>query len=248
LGVSEASVSIPVWVFSLSRRSDIKRRTERGKYTHKLLSRLRDRGVLEHRKDPDDGRRYLYSLARDDVADKSTGGGHESSDTGDIGTGEMTSAVRPLDEGEWAPFELEQRDQEDTDMIQTSGFADDDNESDDDRIFFPWVCSCGVACESQLERVIHRTEAHGVPQAKLNSLAQGEFLKRVRTSDSVTELAQSLNVGTEKTLRMLGIYGIEYAGGGLPDDPTASADLLQLGPEATPGERRQAGAEVSPDA
>jgi hypothetical protein len=228
---------------------DIKRRTERGKYTHKLLSRLRDRGVLEHRKDPADRRRHLYSLAQDGSGGEMAGGGHEAPATNNSGADDLTPAVRPLDGDEWAAIsELDQHDQAATDAMQTSGFAADDAEADDERRSDPWVCSCGVACEDRLEWNIHRTEAHGVPQKHHNSLTQGEFLERVRNSDSVTELAASLNVGTEKTLRMLGIYGVEYVGGSLPDDPTASADLLQLGPEAGPGERQRAGAEVSPDA
>jgi hypothetical protein len=135
-------------------------------------------------------------------------------------------------------------------MIQTSGFAADDDESDDDRICFPWVCSCGVVCETQLERDIHRTEAHGAPQKRLNSLEQGEFAELVREADSVKELAESLDCSTSRTLRILGTYDLEDAvtGNGLPDDLTAATDLLQLGSEAGPGERRQADDEVSPDA
>jgi hypothetical protein len=229
--------------------SDIQLLTERGKYTHKLLTRLRARGVLECRKDPADRRRHLYSLAQDGSGGEMAGGSHEAPDTSDIGTDALTPAVRPLDDNEWAAISaLDQRDQAATDAMQTSGFAADDGEADDERRSYPWVCSCGIACEDRLAWNIHRTEAHGVPQKNHNSLAQGEFLERVRTSDSVTELAQSLNVGTEKTLRMLGIYGVEYVSGSLSDDPTASADLLQLGPEAGPDERRRAETEVSPDA
>jgi hypothetical protein len=230
--------------------SEIERISERSGQVSNILPRLRDKGVLEYRKDPDDGRRYLYSLARDDVVDEDTGGGHELPDASNIGTGEMTSAVRPLDEGEWAPSELEQRGQEDTDMIQASGFAGDDDEVDDDLITFPWECSCGVVCEGKLEREVHRTEAHGVPQKRLNSLEQGEFVDLVRKADSVTGLAESLNYQTHKTLRILGIYGFEnaVAGDGLPNDPTATTDLLQLGDEAGSDERQQAETEVSPDA
>jgi len=55
--------------------SEIKLLTGQSEYISNVLSRLKDTDVLEHRKDPDDGRRYLYSLARDDVVDESTGGG-----------------------------------------------------------------------------------------------------------------------------------------------------------------------------
>ena len=110
--------------------SQIKSLTERGSYSGKILQRLREKGMLEHRKDPEDGRRYLYSLAGDDIVDEETGGAsHQSPDTSDIGTGGLTPAVRPLDDEEWASVsELRQRDQEEADMIQTSGFAADDGE------------------------------------------------------------------------------------------------------------------------
>jgi len=232
-------------------RSEIKLLTGRGGYVHKIIPRLKDEGILEHRKDPEDGRRYLYSLARNDVVDEGTGGGHESPDTSDIGTGEMTSAIRPLDDKEWASVsELEQRDQEGTDMIQTSGFAAEDDESDDDRIHFPWECSCGVVCDSYYQKLIHRTEAHGGPQKDFNFLKQGEFIELVQTADSVKGLADRLDWPTQRLLRVLGFYGLDdaVAGDGLPDNPTTSADLLQLGDEAGSGERRQAETEVSPDA
>jgi len=233
-------------------RSEIKSLTERSEYISEVLSRLRDKDILEHRKDPEDGRRYLYSLARDDVVDGARGGpSHQPPDTSDIGAGDLTPAVRPLDEEEWTSVsEFEQRDQEETDMIQTSGFAAGDGESDDDRIHYPWVCSCGVVCQTQLEREIHRMEAHGDPQTRLNSLKQGKFVDLVRKVDSVTGLAESLDCSTNRTLRILGIYGLKgaVAGDGLPDDPTTTTDLLQLGSEAGPGERQQADKEVSPDA
>jgi len=135
-------------------------------------------------------------------------------------------------------------------MIQTSGFAAEDDESGDDRIYFPWECSCGVVCETQVEKEVHRTEAHGVPQKRLNSLEQGEFVELVQTADSVTGLADRLDWSVQRLLRVLGMYGLEdtVTGDGLPDNPTTSADLLQLGDEAGSGEPRQAETEVSPDA
>jgi hypothetical protein len=56
-------------------RSEIKLLTERSEYIGEVISRLRDKDIVEHRKDPEDGRRYLYSIARDDVVDGGTGGG-----------------------------------------------------------------------------------------------------------------------------------------------------------------------------
>ena len=54
--------------------SEIRLLTGLSDYLAKVLSRLRDKGVLEYRKDPDDGRRYLYSLATDDVVDENPDG------------------------------------------------------------------------------------------------------------------------------------------------------------------------------
>lgn len=80
-------------------RSEIKFLTERSEYISEVLQRLRNKDILEHRKDPEDGRRYLYSLAWDDGVDEGTGGAsHHPPDTSDIGTGGLTPAVRPLDE------------------------------------------------------------------------------------------------------------------------------------------------------
>jgi len=128
--------------------------------------------------------------------------------------------------------------QTDTADIQTQGFAGDDDESDhkdDNHICYPHVCSCGVVCEDELSRQIHRTEAHGAPQAKFGHLQPGEFETLVAQSETVSELADALESGYERTLRALGIYGFEdvVTGGERPDDPAASEDLLRLGPDAT---------------
>ena len=225
-------------------RSEIKLLTGRSGYLSKILPRLRDKDILEHRKDPEDGRRYLYSLARDNVVDQGTGGGHELPDTSDIGTGELTPAVRALDEEVWAEMSAaSQNGRGGTADIQTRGFAsDEDNKDGDGEVCYPYVCSCGVVCKDNLARRIHRTEAHGTPQGDLGYLQPGEFETLVRQSDTVSELADALEWQQERTLRALGIYGFEDAttGGDIPDDPAAREDLLRLGPDAK--ER------VSPDA
>jgi len=159
-------------------------------------------------------------------------------DTSALGTGELASAARALDEERWSEMSAASPNgQADTADIQTQGFASDEDDEDDDHIYYPRTCSCGVVCGNSLERAIHRTEAHRVPRSELGSLQPGEFKTLIAQSDTVPELADALGWSCERTLRVLGIYGFEDAitGGNLPDDPAASEDLLRLGPEASEG-------------
>lgn len=161
-------------------------------------------------------------------------------DTGDIGTGELTAAVEPVD-GEWRRSDVAGVETATNghveggqdDGIETKGFADPD-QADEDIESFPRPCDCGVVVNDTLEYQIHRTEAHGEPQYELDYIDPGEFQSHVEAAETVPELAEELEWGLERTLRALGIYGCEDAigAGDIPDDPTATSDLLTAGSDA----------------
>lgn len=100
---------------------------------------------------------------------------------------------------------------------------DESGETGDGDSAFPRKCHCGATLETSLELAIHRTEEHGVPQATLGHLEPGEFEETVRDADGIHDLVDAVDWSRERTLRMLGIYGIQDAiGGSDEDDGTVS--------------------------
>ncbi|QLD84588.1 hypothetical protein HWV23_02305 [Natronomonas halophila] len=156
-------------------------------------------------------------------------------DTSELGTGDLTPAVQRVDDTSGQHVDDEDAASNGKDAseaatsVQTKGFADaPDDTSEEEPTSYPWVCRCGVVCSNAFEKGIHRTEAHGVPQARLDYLEPGEFQEKVDDASTVSELAENLGWSTERVLRALGIYGFDgaVAGDGLPDDPTTACDLL----------------------
>jgi len=72
---------------------------------------------------------------------------------------------------------------------------------------------CDIVCESSVEWDVHRTEAHDAPQSTLG-LEPGEFEGIVEAADEVSDIVEAVSFGPEKTLRLLGVYGLEDVIGG----------------------------------
>jgi hypothetical protein len=73
---------------------------------------------------------------------------------------------------------------------------------------YPRDCHCGATLQNSLELAVHRTEEHGVPQERIGHLEQGEFEAIVQDADDIAEIAEAVSFGIEKTMRMLGVYGL----------------------------------------
>jgi hypothetical protein len=86
---------------------------------------------------------------------------------------------------------------------------DVDDEETEPEETFPRECHCGAALEDSLQLAIHRTEEHEVPQSTLDHLEPGEFESIVEDADGIQDVVAEVRWSTERTLRMLGIYGLE---------------------------------------
>ena len=87
--------------------------------------------------------------------------------------------------------------------------SDGADEPEPDEETFPRECHCGATLEDSLELAIHRTEEHEVPQSTLDHLDPGEFEEIVEEADGLQDVLAEVSWSTERTLRMLGIYGLE---------------------------------------
>lgn len=85
----------------------------------------------------------------------------------------------------------------------------DEPETEEPEETFPRECHCGATLEDSLELAIHRTEEHEVPQSTLDHLEPGEFEEIVEEADGLQDVLAEVSWSTERTLRMLGIYGLE---------------------------------------
>jgi len=106
--------------------------------------------------------------------------------------------------------EIESRDDPDDGrrtLYRVSGDEKDDDAEADGT--FPRECHCGATLENSFELAVHRTEEHGAPQATLDHLEPGEFEEVVNAADSVGDVVDELGWSTERTIRALGVYGLE---------------------------------------
>jgi len=91
--------------------------------------------------------------------------------------------------------------------------VDEADQGDADEVPEYRSCSCGETFADSLEYRIHRTEDHGKPQGTLGHLEPGEFEETVNDVGGVQELGDELGFSTERTLRILNVYGLEDAVG-----------------------------------
>jgi DNA-binding MarR family transcriptional regulator len=186
----------------------LKSETDLGASIYGTLDALVEKGFIEKRRDPDDGRRTLVKLtdAGADLVDDAVGRDQEDSDGGDAGG--------------------QEEQQQDSDALShgDSGSHDagDEQSSDDDPTAEDggeWTDRCGkcdAEFDSTLAYALHRTEVHGVPRNEVG-LEPGEFAEQVSDMDSIADLADGLDWGTERVLRTLGMYGLDDAVVGIND-------------------------------
>ena len=212
-------------------------------YDH--LNFLKDKGAVEARKDPEDGRRKLYSLAADDDQDAEEGetvyvtSGHKNVFHRDEDCERAQRSSNVYERSELQVDDLEEctfcgggeaddtqegEDGEDADESiddlldgpEPDGDeeeVDDADQGDADEVPEYRSCSCGETFADSLEYYVHRTEDHGKPQQALGHLEPDEFEETVNDVDGVQELADELGFSTERTLRILNVYGLEDAVG-----------------------------------
>lgn len=77
---------------------------------------------------------------------------------------------------------------------------------------YPRECECGTVCEGRLEYDVHRVEEHGAHRAGYPD--PGEFETIVEEAESLPDIQDATGWSSEKSLRMLGIYGLMDAVGG----------------------------------
>jgi hypothetical protein len=102
------------------------------------------------------------------------------------------------------------REENDVDEGDTSSEGDEPDGADEEpEETFPRECHCGATLGDSLQLAIHRTEEHEVPQSTLDHLEPGEFEEIVEDADGVQDVVAEVSWSTERTLRMLGIYGLD---------------------------------------
>ena len=155
-----------------------------------ILSRMQREDRVKSRQDPEDRRRNLYRLA-----------GHEPEEQ-DGSDDAVESSSDDVDE------EPDSSPDDDVDEVEDD-VSDGADEPEPDEETFPRECHCGATLEDSLELAIHRTEEHEVPQSTLDHLEPGEFEEIVEDADGIQDVLAEVSWSTERTLRMLGIYGLE---------------------------------------
>ena len=123
---------------------------------------------------------------------------------------------------------------DDVDEVEddVSGGAD---EPEPDEETVPRDCHCGATLEDSLELAIHQTEEHEVPQSTLDHLEPGKFKEIVKDADSVQDVVAEVSWSTERTLRMLGIYGLERVVGAGDHEISDVTDIEFEGVDADAG-------------
>jgi hypothetical protein len=99
---------------------------------------------------------------------------------------------------------LQRGDDETADLLKL-----EEKERESEPKVIPDKCACGVACDGLLEWTVHRTEAHGIKQRRLDYLEPGEFPEIVASSETVAEAADRLGWRSTRVLRVIGVYGID---------------------------------------
>lgn len=80
--------------------------------------------------------------------------------------------------------------------------------------FYRRCPKCDIVCEHSLEWFVHRTEAHDAPQSELDNLEPGEFESIVQDADTVADIFEAVPFSSGRTLRLLGVYGLDDVVGG----------------------------------
>ena len=150
-----------------------------------VLSRMQREDRVKSRQDPEDRRRNLYRLA-----------GHEPEEQ-DGSDDAVESSSDDVDE------KADSSPDDDVDEVEDD-VSDGADEPEPDEETFPRECHCGATLEDS-----HRTEEHEVPQSTLDHLGPGEFEEIVEDADGIQDVLAEVSWSTERTLRMLGIYGLE---------------------------------------
>ena len=240
----------------------IQTKTNSSKHVWNVLARLQEDGRLDVRQDPRDRRRKLYRLAGTDPTVVAEGPNEDTTDH----TGESASTADTESESESGPESDSKSDsgpdtEPDTENAAETPSADetapdetpdadsDDEETTDTETTTPAgrrECQCGTTVDGDLEWQVHQLEAHGTPQARLDYMEPGEFESLVEDAESVGEVIEACSWSRERTLRLLGIYGLsDVIGGdieisaitdfefdGLDDDE--ASDVADTEPESVP--------------
>jgi len=212
----------------------IQTKTNSSKHVWNVLAQLQEDDRLDVRQDPRDRRRKLYRLAGTDptvVAEEPnenttdhTGASASTADTeseSEPDTRPDTDSDSKPDSGPDAESDIENAAEtpsaDETAPDETPDADSDDEETTDNETTTPAgrrECQCGTTVDGDLEWQVHQLEEHGTPQARLDYLEPGEFESLVENADSVGEVIDACSWSRERTLRLLGIYGLSDVIGG----------------------------------
>lgn len=156
-----------------------------------------------------------YQLVQHGIHDPEGNSNADGDETEDVDEPEPSeesteddSTTEADDADDAAPDDGGERDEED-DVDEAEDDSPDESETEEPEETFPRECHCGATLEDSLELAIHRTEEHEVPQSTLDHLEPGEFESIVEEADGLQDVVAEVSWSTERTLRMLGIYGLE---------------------------------------
>ena len=202
--------------------SEIQTLTDSSQHVFNIIDQLQTAGHVVARQDPRDRRRNLYRLdgadltvtadsevpGEQDESDDAEESAGDADDEADPSTGVTTAAESNSTSGSSSQAEGEG---------EGEGEGEDTNSGTDSEKSYPRECGCGETCAGTLEYHVHRLEEHGDTSAELDFLEPGAFESIVADAESVGEVIEACSWSRERTLRLLGIYGLSDVVGGSTD-------------------------------